>query len=139
LTLILKEATAQLKIFSIKSIRFLAINLESWQRKSWIMIKLWKYFNPNSREKQVRFLDNLINLEMEPNLLKSLLHKCLLLCQKVYSKKDRWSQVCFLKFYNLSALKMKLFKGTKMEILKAFSWDKCQHTTFKKSFSIKVT
>ena len=76
---------------------------------------------------------------MELNLLKFLLRKWVLLCQKVYSKKDRWSQVCFHKFYSLSALKMKLFKGTKMDIHKAFSWDKCQHTTFKKSFSIKVT
>ena len=139
MTPISREAMAQPKIFSIKSIHFLEINLELWQRKSWIMIKLWKYFNPNSREKLVRFLDSLINLEMELNLLKFLLRKWVLLCQKVYSKKDRWNQVCFHKFYNLSALKMKLFKVTKMEILKAFSWDKCLHTTFKKSFSIKVT
>ena len=76
---------------------------------------------------------------MEQNLLKFLLHKCLLLCQKVCSKKGRWSQVCFRKFYSLLALKMKLFKVTKTEILKAFSWDKCQHMIFKKSFSIKVT
>ena len=76
---------------------------------------------------------------MELNLLKFLLRKCLLSCQKVCSRKGRWSQVCFRRFYNLLALKMKLFKVTKTEILKAFSWDKCQHTTFKKSFSIKVT
>jgi len=132
LTPILREVMAQLKIFSIKSIHFLVINLGLWQRKSWIMIKLWKYFNLNSREKLVRFLDSLINSEMEPNQLKSLLLKCLQSCQKVSSKKDRWNRACSHKFYNSSASKMKLFKVMKMEILKVFSWDKCQLTIFKK-------
>lgn len=132
MTPISREAMAQPKIFSIKSIHFLVINLELWPRKSWIMIKLWKYYNLNSREKLVRFLDNLINLEMEPNQLKSLPHKCLQSCQKVSSKKDRWNPACSHKFFNLSASKMKLFKAMKMEIPKAFSWDKCQLTIFKK-------
>lgn len=52
--------------------------------------------------------------------------------------KDQLHQLCSNRFSNFWALRMRLSKGMKKEILRAYSWDKCRLMIFKRSFLIET-
>lgn len=113
--------------------------MASWQEKSLAIRKHSKFCKPNLRKRLNKSLDSLISLEMALSLLRFILSKRRVRCQRVYSRRGLSCQPCSSKFCSSWVSKMIWFKAMRKETAKVSTWGRCRLTIFKRLSLTKTT
>ena len=129
----------QPKVCLTKSTPFLVIKKELWWGRSSMPLRHWSSCSRSSNVRLLRSSVSLISSEKVRSRLKCIPSRRPLRCQRAWTRKGRSRRACFRRYCNSWVSKMKLFRATRTEIHKAYLWDKCRPTIFKRSFSIKTT